>query len=225
MNLYQRLNEVRKTNDYIKKDKEVKGSGYMAVTHDAVTAALRPDLIKQGVLVVPSLVSGTMRVAETGTKTAKGVPFIRLEAEVQVLFINVDEPSDLMSIIVPAHAIDQGDKAPGKLVSYAVKYAMLKVFSIETGEDDEGRNPEREGEKLLADEDEKTFVAQIDALKDSATEGPKLWDKIKEKCEEVGDGQAKTRLRARLTSKVNDLKKAAGKAKPKSGNGAGADVR
>jgi hypothetical protein len=43
-------------------------------------------------------------------------------------------------VIVSAHANDQGDKAPGKALSYAVKSAILKVLMIETGESDESRN-------------------------------------------------------------------------------------
>jgi hypothetical protein len=221
MNLHQRLNEVRKHNAYIKKDKRVDGGGYMAVTHDAVTAALRDDLVKQGVLVIPSLVPGTAHSVDTGTKTAKGVPFIRVEAEYDVAFVNVDDPKDREVMRLVGHAIDQGDKAPGKLVSYIVKAALLKVFSIESGEDDESRNPDREGD-TLPEEDEKKFGAEIDAIKDSAKEGPKLWERIQAKCEEVGDMQARTRLRARLSSKVSELKKAVAngaKQPPAKGNG------
>lgn len=35
--------------------------------------------------------------------------------------------------------MDNADKAPGKALSYAKKYAMLKLFEIETGENDESR--------------------------------------------------------------------------------------
>ncbi len=72
MNIYQRLNEVRKQVAYIQKDKKVSGQGYMAVTHDAVTAALREHLIAQGIVIVPSLVES--KVTETGTTTSSGVP-------------------------------------------------------------------------------------------------------------------------------------------------------
>lgn len=47
--------------------------------------------------------------------------------------------------------MDEGDKAPGKGVSYATKNAMLKMFSIETGEDDEGRIPQGMPEEALAE--------------------------------------------------------------------------
>jgi hypothetical protein len=35
--------------------------------------------------------------------------------------------------------MDNADKAPGKALSYAKKYAVLKLFEIETGEDEESR--------------------------------------------------------------------------------------
>jgi hypothetical protein len=56
-----------------------------------------------------------------------------------VHFVNIDDPKDTASVSINAHAADNGDKAPGKAASYATKYAMLKMFSLETGENDEQR--------------------------------------------------------------------------------------
>ena len=137
MNIYQRINEVRKVAAYAKKDKAVAGSGYMAVTHDAITALLREGMVEHGIVVAPSLIAS--RVSDTTTTTGKGIPIIRYEATYEVRFVNADDPQDMVATRIEAHALDQGDKAPGKAISYAVKYAMLKLFSIETGEDDEGR--------------------------------------------------------------------------------------
>ena len=36
--------------------------------------------------------------------------------------------------------MDNADKAPGKAISYAFKYALLKTFALETGEDEESRH-------------------------------------------------------------------------------------
>jgi hypothetical protein len=137
MNIYQRLNEVRKAVGYAQKDKRVEGQGYMAVTHDAITAAVREHFVTHGVIVVPSLVAS--QVVDTTTKTGKGIPIIRYEATYDVTFQNIDETADKVVVRIESHALDQGDKAPGKAISYAVKYAMLKLLSIETGEEDEGR--------------------------------------------------------------------------------------
>ena len=140
MNIYQRLNEVRKAVAFIQKDKAVStgGGSYMAVTHDQVTATVRPHLIENGIMIVPRLTKA-VTVQDSGMTTAKGIPIIRYEATFDIDFVNCDEPTDKATVTIEAHALDNGDKAPGKAASYATKYAMLKLFSIETGEDDEGR--------------------------------------------------------------------------------------
>lgn len=141
LNIYQRLNEVRKAIAFIQKDKPVSTGGqgsYMAVTHDAVTAAVRPHLIAHGIMVVPRLTKAAT-VQDSGMTTGKGIPIIRYEATFDIDFVNCDAPTDKATVTIEAHALDNGDKAPGKAASYATKYAMLKLFSIETGEDEEGR--------------------------------------------------------------------------------------
>ena len=161
MNIYQKINEIRKTISYIKKDKQVgkEGYGYMAVTHDAVTALIRPALIEQGIVVNVSLVSSN--VADTKTTTAKDVPFIRYEGTYDVSFINADLPDERVVVRIESHALDQGDKAPGKAISYAVKYAMLKLFSLETGEDEEGRSDQRPKQ-----EEQKTPIKPTDGARE-----------------------------------------------------------
>jgi hypothetical protein len=135
-NIFERINEVRKKVSYVQKDKTVEGQGYKAVTHDAVTALLRNELIDQGIVIVPRLVSSSVDVIG---QTQKGAQIIRYSAKYDVDFVNCDDPDDRVTCPTEAHANDSGDKAPGKAMSYATKYAMLKVFSIETGENEEGR--------------------------------------------------------------------------------------
>ncbi len=142
-NIYQRINEVRKEVGYLQKDKKVgESGGYMAITHDYVTESIRDHLIKHGIMLIPS-VRDDYKTVLTGTQTSKGVPFIRVEASYSVWFVNIDRPEDKIAMIVYAHAIDQGDKAPGKALSYATKYAMLKAFNIATGEEEEERQTQR----------------------------------------------------------------------------------
>ncbi len=148
MNIYQRVNEVRKAIGYVKKDKDVGfgKSSYKAVTHDAVTGMVRSALIEHGVVIVPSVLSATFHPAELVTsigddgkeRTAHAKQRL-YEAMYQVDFINIDDPTDRIPMQVSAHALDNGDKAPGKAMSYATKTAILKMFNIETGEDDESR--------------------------------------------------------------------------------------
>lgn len=138
LNIYQRLNEVRKEVAYLRKEKEVTGAGtYKVITHDQVTGEIRESLINHGVMIVPRLVSS--KTVDTGTTTSKGIPIIRYEPWFELDFVNIDEPAEKVIVPIEAHALDQGDKAPGKAISYATKYAMLKLFSIESGEDEEDR--------------------------------------------------------------------------------------
>jgi hypothetical protein len=138
LNIYQRLNEIRKVVSYLRKTKEVTGAGvYKVVTHDQVTGQIRESLIEHGVMIVPRLVSS--KTVDTGTTTGKGVPIIRYEPWFEIDFVNIDKPEERVTVPIEAHALDQGDKAPGKAISYATKYAVLKLFSIESGEDEEDR--------------------------------------------------------------------------------------
>lgn len=162
MNIYQRCNAVRKKIGYVQKDATVQS--YRAVSHDMVTANLRDHLIEQGVMVIPTQVEGTMH--EAG-QTKSGAPIYRYEAIYQVAFVNADDPSDRFEITLAAHANDSGDKAPGKACSYAVKYALLKVFSLETGENEESRlEGSRKEEKMLAHikEEMTEFLEHKDSL-------------------------------------------------------------
>lgn len=134
-NIYQRINAVRKTIGYVQKDKSVStgGGSYKAVTHDAVTGMVRAALIEHGVVIVPSVLTATFHPKEPEAKQ-------RLyEATYQIDFVNIDNPDDKIVTNQNAHALDNGDKAPGKAQSYATKYAILKLLNIETGEDEESR--------------------------------------------------------------------------------------
>lgn len=138
LNLYERINYVRNKIGYIQKDKMVstgKGS-YKAVTHDQVTAMIRDHLVETGIICIPNFVSGSM------TEPRGESNQWRYSAVYEFTFVNLNDPQDKFSFLIEAHAMDNADKAPGKALSYAKKYAMLKLFEIETGEDEESRYDE-----------------------------------------------------------------------------------
>lgn len=140
MNLFQRINAVRKAVGYIQKDKSVStgGGSYKAVTHDQVTAQLRGAMIEHGVVCFPNLVSSVMNppmVNVDGTQAKQS----RYDATYDFVFVNAEQPEDRITIRIEAHSMDNADKAPGKALSYGMKYALLKLFMLETGEDEESR--------------------------------------------------------------------------------------
>ena len=170
------MNNVRKKIGYVQKDKAVStgGGSYKAVTHDAVTGMVRNALIEEGVIIVPSVIEAIFHPKEPDAKQ-------RLyEATYEIAFVNMDDPQDRIVTRQNAHALDNGDKAPGKAMSYATKYAILKLFNIETGEDEESRYQQEEFD-LNAYLAKINSAATLDALKQAYAEANSAALSIKDK--------------------------------------------
>ena len=120
-NILQRINAAMKEVDYIQKEKK-SGMNYSIVSHDKVTAAVRPILVKHGIVYYPA----ALNVAQDGNRT---------QVQMSVKFCNVDNPDDFIHVESLGYGIDAQDKGPGKAISYAVKYALLKCLGLETGDD------------------------------------------------------------------------------------------
>ena len=120
-NIHQRIAAVMGEVDYIQKEKKA-GMNYTIVSHDAVTAKVRPVLLKHGVIYYPV----RCEYAHSGN---------RAECALTVRFANIDEPADYIDVPTFGYGVDPQDKGPGKAMSYAVKYALLKALRLETGDD------------------------------------------------------------------------------------------
>lgn len=122
LNVFQRILAVMSELHYIEKgDVKVNGQ-YTFVSHDAVSARVQPFLVKHGIAVIPSIEEVTQEHNRTQVKLA-------------VAFINIDRPEDQFVVRYVGYGIDNGDKGPGKAISYAFKYALLKTFCLQTGDD------------------------------------------------------------------------------------------
>lgn len=121
MNIHQRLAAVMGEVSYIQKQQK-QGMKYTIVSHDAVTAKVRPALLKHGVVYYP------VRCDHSHNGN-------RAECSMTVRFANIDAPEDYIDVPSFGYGIDPQDKGPGKAMSYAVKYALLKALGLETGDD------------------------------------------------------------------------------------------
>jgi hypothetical protein len=120
-NIHQRLHAAQAKVDYIQKERK-SGMRYSIVSHDAVTAKVRPILHECGVVYYPVGIHHTQH----GNRT---------EVAMSVRFANIDNPEDHIDVPSLGYGIDDQDKGPGKAISYAVKYALLKTLGLETGDD------------------------------------------------------------------------------------------
>lgn len=143
LNIYQRINAVQKEGIiYLKKGSAGQGTG---VLYDDLISKLAPLLAKHGIVVVTD--KATTFEARL---TAKGNYIY--QAEYKVSYINMDNPDDRIENLVEAHAQDNGDKATGKATTYATKISMLKLFGIESGDNEESREEQQDFIYVNADQ-------------------------------------------------------------------------
>ena len=140
LNIYQRINAVMNQVEYVQKDKQVSGGGanYKAVTHDQVISVARAALVEHGVMIYPNQLKGEFLQMRDVNATPNPIKMGLYTGTYEINFVGVDK-GDKITATIEAHANDNGDKAPGKALTYATKAAILKVLCLETGEDDESR--------------------------------------------------------------------------------------
>lgn len=146
-NIYQRINSIMAEVRQVQKNARVRigGGGYTAVTHDDVAALLHPQFVKHGVVATKDVVK-----CETVLRQLEGNrgPENRYETQVtvEVTYVNVDDSSDKFTVRSHGFCFENnGDKAIGKAISYAVKYAHLKQFDLESCDNEEDRVAQSSG--------------------------------------------------------------------------------
>lgn len=138
LNIYQRVNCVMKDVTYVKKENKKVNGMYTFVSHDAVTGTLHEPMSKYGIVMIPNIAE----LEQDGNRT---------KVKMEISFINIDHPEDKIVITQYGYGIDPQDKGIGKAQSYAVKYALLKLFCLETGDDVEKDNINYEPAKPVVD--------------------------------------------------------------------------
>lgn len=138
MNIYEKLSAITNEISAVAKNLNV-GYGksqYKAVGEADVLAAVKPTEEKYKVYSYPV----SRRVIESNVLTSldkdgneKRQLFMRLE--VVYRFVNMENPEEYIDITTYGDGVDPGDKAPGKAMTYADKYALLKAYKIITGDD------------------------------------------------------------------------------------------
>lgn len=138
MNIFQKLEAITNELGFVAKNLNVavtKNSSYKATGEVDVLEAVKPLENKYGVysyainreIIASDILTQT---TQHGERTSL---FLRMK--VTYRFVNTDNPKDYIETISFAEGIDSGDKASGKAMTYADKYALMKTYKISTGED------------------------------------------------------------------------------------------
>lgn len=171
MNIFEKLAKITAELPTIAKNLTVstgKNQSYKAVGEGDVLRAVKSLEAKYGVYSYPcsrEIVEACVLTKKKAFKdelTETTQQFMRVKTTYR--FVNVEKPDELIEIDTYGDGVDSQDKAPGKAMTYADKYALLKAYKIETGDDPDQWGSEELG-KNNAPINSAPSVAQLAALK------------------------------------------------------------
>lgn len=151
LNIYEKMSLITTEMAVIEKNLKVAvnaKNSYKAVSERDVLDNVKPLEAKYRVYSYPlkrEITDKDTLVKETeynGNVTRTNTLFMRLSTVYR--FINMDKPEEYIDIDTFGDGLDTGDKAPGKAMTYADKYALMKAYKISTGDDpDKEASPEQ----------------------------------------------------------------------------------
>lgn len=138
MNIYEKLSKVTEEITAVAKNLSVGygKSSYKAVGEADVLAAVKPAEIKYGVYSYPvfrEIVDSAVLTSVDKDGNEKRQLFMRVKTVYR--FVNMEKPEEYVDMVTYGDGVDPGDKAPGKAMTYADKYGLLKAYKIITGDD------------------------------------------------------------------------------------------
>lgn len=184
-NIFQRMSAITNEINKVAKNLPV-GTGksaYKAVGEADVLAAVKPAEEKYGVYSYPydrEIIETAILTTTSewdGKVTEKKNQFLRVRTVYR--FVNMEKPEEYIDITTYGDGMDSQDKAPGKAMTYADKYALLKAYKIITGDD-----PDQKYSDDMKGKEQKTPMAsdkQISLLKNLGNKSQENKQYIKER--------------------------------------------
>ena len=119
--------------------KAPKGNNFRAVSESAILDVINPVLNDAGIFYTVEVLETHLDIKEAWGSKGKKLQFIA-SIKVRLHFKQYSDPEKLAYFTILATdavgmGIDDNDKAMGKAYTYAVKYALLKLFRLQYGDD------------------------------------------------------------------------------------------
>ena len=177
MNIFEKMQKVTDEISVVVKGLNVqvnKTSSYKAVSERDILDNVKPLETKYGIYSYPfarKVIDSDTLVKETEfvnartddvTTTKTNTLFMRLETIYR--FVNIEKPEEYVDITTYGDGLDTGDKAPGKAMTYADKYALMKAYKISTGDDPDKEPSSENGYKKAVSKEAKATPKQIELL-------------------------------------------------------------
>ena len=167
MNIFEKMSAITNELGVVAKNLSVDmggGRSYKAVQEKDILDAVKPLEEKYKVYSYPldsKITESDILVKESeynGKTTRTNTLFMRLERTYR--FVNMEKPEEYVDIKSYGDGLDTGDKAPGKAMTYADKYALMKAYKIATGDDpDKDASPENGYSKTNKDTYREQLIA------------------------------------------------------------------
>jgi len=132
--IYSSISKIMEKFTAVHKDGSVGfgNNSYKVVTYDNIISKLRQYLVEEKVIINPIQVE---RGIYTEILTAKGGKKLRYDALYHIEYISAVDGSKLVSRVEVSADTFVDDKAPAKATTIAVKNSILKVFSLESADE------------------------------------------------------------------------------------------
>jgi len=132
-------------------------NSYKVVTYDNIISKLRKYLVEEKVIINPIQID---RGVYTESLTKNGGKKLRYDALYDVEYISAKDGSKLVSRVEVSADTFGDDKAPSKATTIAVKNSILKVFSLESADEQQ-----EELKNTITDAQFKILKSLVDATK------------------------------------------------------------
>lgn len=143
-NLVKAILSVMKSVKNVEKNMEV-GSGkssYKGVSDKDVKEKIGKAMAENGLALIPIDVDSKIHIDRWTEKDYNGNDKSKqsVTAEVKTKYLLIHESGESIEVAGYGHGVDSQDKAAGKATTYALKYALLYMFLVPTGQIDDADN-------------------------------------------------------------------------------------
>ena len=138
LNIFERVALITAEIGSVTKDLKV-GEGeksYQATSEGSVLSAVKPLEEKYRVFSYAVTREKETQIIEkeyTWNGQQRKIRLVKVDITATYRFVNIDNPKEYIETISYGTGLDTGDKAAGKAMTYADKYALMKMYKISTG--------------------------------------------------------------------------------------------
>lgn len=138
LNIFERVALITAEIGSVAKDLKV-GEGeksYQATSEGSVLSAVKPLEEKYRVFSYATSREKETQIIEkeyTWNGQQRKIRLVKVDITATYRFVNIDKPDEYIETISYGTGLDTGDKAAGKAMTYADKYALMKTYKISTG--------------------------------------------------------------------------------------------